>query len=107
MVLKHDIFNELFESSLKKYQEGLQTNMRGSDFVFKSVDSLQYHIHKISLTGGESCIDSSSWTKHKRATINPKNKDNKYFKYAVTIALNHENINNNPEGICNLKPFFD
>ena len=29
-----DIINELFKSSLKKYQEGLKTKMRGSDFVF-------------------------------------------------------------------------
>ena len=30
--------------------------------------------------------------KNKKATINPKNKDNKCFKYAITIALNHEKI---------------
>ena len=81
--------------------------MRGSDFVFKSADSLQYYIHKISLNRGGSYIDSSDWIKHERATINPKNEDNRYFKYAVTLRLNHENINNNPERICNLKPFFD
>ena len=41
-----DIINELFSSSLKEYEEGLETKMRGSDFVFESVDSLQYHIHE-------------------------------------------------------------
>ena len=41
-----DIINELFSSSLKKYEEGLERKMRESDFVFESVDSLQYHIHK-------------------------------------------------------------
>ena len=45
-----DIINELFESFLKKYQEGLETKMReGSNFVFESVDLLYYSLHKISL----------------------------------------------------------
>ena len=29
-----DIINELFKSFLKKYQEGLETKMEGSDFIF-------------------------------------------------------------------------
>ena len=102
-----DIINELFEFSLNKYEEGLEIKMRGRDFVFESADSLQYHIHKISLNRGGSYVDSPDWIKHKRATINPKNKDNGCFKYAVTIALKHENINNQPERISNLKPLFD
>ena len=31
-----DIFNELFKSFLKRYQEGLETKMKGSNFVFES-----------------------------------------------------------------------
>ena len=42
-----NIINELFESFLEKYQEGLETKMRGSDFVFESVDLLYYSsLHK-------------------------------------------------------------
>ena len=52
------ITNELFESSLKKYQERLETKMRGSDFVFESVDLLYHILHKISLHRGGSYIDS-------------------------------------------------
>ena len=44
---------------------------------------------------------------NKRATINPKNKDNKCFQYSITVALNHENIENHPERIPNIKPFID
>ena len=44
---------------------------------------------------GGSYIDSPSWIKHKKATINPKNKDNECFKYAITVALNHEKIKKN------------
>ena len=33
-----DIINELFESIFKKYQEGLETKMKRSEFVFDSID---------------------------------------------------------------------
>ena len=39
--------------------------------------------------------------------INPKNNDNKCFQYSITVALNHQNIGNNPERISNIKPFTD
>ena len=44
---------------------------------------------------------------NKIATINPKNKDNKCFQYSITVALNHQNIENHPERISNIKPFID
>ena len=66
--------------------------MRGSEFIFNSIDLLYYRLHKIHSKSGGSYIDSPDWIKNKRATINPKNKDNKCFKYAITIALNHEEI---------------
>ena len=73
------IINELFESFLKRYQEGLETKMKGSEFIFESVDLLYYSLHKISLNRGGSYMDSSSWIKNKRATINPKSADGKCF----------------------------
>ena len=33
-----DIINELFRSLIKRYQENLETKMRGSEFIFYSVD---------------------------------------------------------------------
>ena len=81
--------------------------MNRSDFVFESVDLLYYSLHKISLNRGGSYIDSPDWIKNKKATINPKNKDNECFKYAITAALNHNEINSHPEKISNLKPFID
>ena len=58
---------------------------KGSNFVFEIVDLLYYSLHKISLNGGGSYIDSASWLKNKRATINPRNKNNECFKYARTV----------------------
>ena len=52
------VLEELFESLLQKYQSGLQEIMKGSEFIFDSVDLLYYKLHKISLNRGESYIDS-------------------------------------------------
>ena len=49
--------------------------MKGSEFIFDSVDFWYYKFHKISLNGGGSYIDSPKWLKNKKATINPKNND--------------------------------
>ena len=46
---KNDIINELFKSFLRRYHEGLETKMKGSEFVFDSVDLLYYNLHKINL----------------------------------------------------------
>ena len=35
-----DAINELFKSFLKRYQEGLETKMKGSSFIFERVDLL-------------------------------------------------------------------
>ena len=83
----NEIIEDLFESFLQKYQEGLEESMRGSEFVYDSVDALYYNLNKVSLSRGGSYIDSPKWLKNKKATINPKNKDDKCFQYALTVAI--------------------
>ena len=73
--------------------------MRGSEFVFDSIDLLYYHLQKIGLKRGRSYKDSPEWLKNEKATINPKNNDNNCFQYALTVALNHRNIGKNPQRI--------
>ena len=101
-----DIINELFESLLRRYQE-LETKMEESSFAFENVDLLYYSLHKISLNRGGSYIDSPDWINHKKATINPQNKDNECSKYATTAALNHEKIEKDPQRISKIKPSID
>ena len=101
------IIEELFESFLQKYQEGLDESMRGSEFVYGSFDALYCNLNKVSLSRGGLYIDSPKWLKNKKATINPKNNDDKCFQYALTIALNYEQIKKNPQRISNIKPFID
>ena len=74
-----EIIDQLCESLLRKYQEGLEESMgRGSNLIFDSVNLLYYHLQKISLKRGESYIGSPEWLKNKKATINPKNNDDNY-----------------------------
>ena len=103
-----DAINELFNTFSRRYQEELETKMRGSSFIFERIDLLEYHLHKISLNRGSSYIESPEWIENKRVTINPKNtKDNNCFQYAITAALNYQNIDHHPERISKLKPFIN
>ena len=101
------VIKELFKSLLQRYQENLQEKMRGSDFEFDGVNLLYYHFNKISLNRGGSYIESPKWIKNKLPTINPKNNDDKCFQYAVTVALNHDKINNDLQRVSKIKPFID
>ena len=98
------IIEDLLDSFLHR-----RINERKWIFFFDSIDSLYYKLHKISLNRSGSYIDSPKWLKsnNKKATINPKNNDNKCFQYAIAVALNHEQIKNHPERISNIKPFID
>ena len=61
------INEELFESLLQKYQQGLEESVKGSEFVFDSFDLLHYHFQKASLSRkGGSNIDSPKWLKNKK-----------------------------------------
>ena len=48
----NEIIIGLFESFLQKYQEGLEESMRGSEFVYDSVDVSHYNLSKVSLSRG-------------------------------------------------------
>ena len=92
---------------MQRYQEGLQEKMRGSEFEFDGVNLLYYDFSKISLNRGGSYIEPAKWIKDKKSTINPKNNDYKCFQYVVTVALNHDKINKNPQRVSKIKPFID
>ena len=102
-----DIIEQLFESLLKKYEENLQNKMRGSEFEFDDVNFLYYDFNKTSINRGESYIDSPKWLKDKTSTINPKNNDDKYFQYAITLALNLDKIKKDPQRVSKIKPFIE
>ena len=102
-----EIIEELCESLLQKYQEGLKESLKESKFYFDCVNSLYYHLQRISLIRVGSYIDPPELLKNQNATINPENKDDNYFQYALTATLNYKNIKSHPERVSNLKPFVD
>ena len=67
---------------------------------------MYYSLHKVSLNRVGSHIDSLDWIKHKKATINPKSKDNECFKDAITAALNHKRVKKDPQRIYDLTLFL-
>ena len=97
---------ERFESLLQRYQKGLEEKMSGSEFAFGNVYLLYHKLHKISLNRGGSYIDSPKWLENKKATTNPKNNDDKCFQYALTVALNHEQIKEDPQRITKFELFI-
>ena len=62
---------------------GLETLLRGSDFIFDCVHLLYYKYR------------------------NPINKENKKcFQYVVTVMLNHKKMKKHPQRITKIKPFI-
>ena len=94
-----DIIKGLINSFLNNYQKEEIILKNGSNFVFESVDLLSYHIHKASLRRGNSYIKSHEWIVNKKATINPKNKNNECFEYSIIVVLHHQEFISHPERI--------
>ena len=44
--------DELFESLLSRHQDNLETLMRGINFIFDSVQLMNFKCHKLNLTRG-------------------------------------------------------
>ena len=45
--------------------------------------------------------------KVKKATINPNNNDDRCFQYALTVALNYQNVKKDSQRISKIKPFIN
>ena len=103
----NEVVDELFESLRSRYQGNLETSKRGSDFIFDSVQLMYFKCHQVNFRRVGSYINFPDWIKKKKVTINPNNEDDKYFQYAVTVALNYGEIESHPEVISNIKPFIN
>ena len=87
-----DIIRELFRSFLHNYQEELKI-IKGSDFVFKSVELMDYKLHRVRLRRGGSYVKSPEWLANKKATINPKSKNyDECLRWSTISALNYNEI---------------
>ena len=103
----NDAINEFYNSFLKRYQEELETKMKGSGLYLIKLIYWNIIFDKITLNRGSSHIDSHEWLKNEKATINPKNTiDEECFEYAIINALHHQEIGRNSQRMSKLKPFI-
>ena len=58
-----EIIEEIYQPLLSRYQTGLKTSIKASDFIFDCVYFFCYKCHKINPNGGGSNIDSPDWRK--------------------------------------------
>ena len=92
------LLNNLFDLLLSRWQIGLKTKIRGSNFMFDCVNNFKH---------GGLYIDSLDWVKKKKATINPKNDDDRCFQYAAAIAQNFDKIKKDTLTVSNMKSFIN
>ena len=59
----NEVINELFASLLSRYKENLEKSMRGSNFIFDSVQRLYCKCHEVNFKRDDSYIDSPDWIK--------------------------------------------
>ena len=62
-----EVIEELFQSLLSRYQIGLETSRKGSQFVFDCVHLLYFKYHKINPNQGGSYIDTPNWIKKQKS----------------------------------------
>ena len=61
----NEVVNKLFKSLRSKFQENLETSMKGSDFIFDSVQLMYYKCREVNFKCGGWYIDSPDWIKRK------------------------------------------
>ena len=92
---------------LQNIKKILETSMKGSNFIFDSVQLIYYKSHKVNFKRGGSYIFSPEWIKKKKATINLRNEDDKFYKHAATTALNFKEIESHPERVLHIVQFIN
>ena len=81
--------------------------LRDSKFVFYSILHTDISMHRLNLTRGSSYKQLPDWLAKKKAIINPKNLDEKCFKWSVIAALKWEEIDRDHQGISKLRRYED
>ena len=79
--------------------------LRDSKFVFDKILQTDIGCHRLMLTRGSSFIKLPDWLAKKKAILNPKNLDEKCFKWAVIAGLKWEEIDCHPERVSKLRKY--
>ena len=84
-----NVIDILFNTLLQNFQHIQETwNERGSEFIPDSAELLEYELHKIDIIRAESYIITPDWIASQKATINPKNENDKCFQWSIIAELN-------------------
>ena len=98
--------NDLIERMLAYIKAQTETpKFPESSFTLDKIMHLYINFHRLVLTRGSSYNALPEWLKSKKAVINPQNKDEECFKWAVIEALHHKDIKHHPERISLLRPY--
>ena len=98
--------DEIVGEMIKHMKEQIENPaLLNSRFVFNEVLFTNVDFHQLNLARGSSYLPLPNWMARKKTIINPQNKYQECFKWAVIAASRWEEINNNPERISKLKSF--
>ena len=77
----NDVVGEMFEWLFSRYQDALEASMRGSNFIFDSVQLLCYKCHRINFKRGGSYIKSPDRIKNKKS--NNKSEKQRWSMFSI------------------------
>ena len=98
--------NDLIERMLAYIKAQTETpKFPESSFTLDKIMHLHINFHRLVFTRGSSYNALPEWLKSKKVVINPQNKDEECFKWAVIEALHHKDIKHHPERISLLRPY--
>ena len=79
--------------------------LKDSKFIFDKILYTDISNHRLVLTRGSSYIKWPDWLAKKKAILNPKNLDEKCFKWAVIAGLKWDEIDCHPERVNKLRQY--
>ena len=79
--------------------------LKDSKFIFDKILYTDISNHRLVLTRGSSYIKLPDWLSEKKAILNPKNPDEKCFKWAVIAGLKWGEMDCHPERVNKLRQY--
>ena len=111
----HNLMTEFFEGGgvndlIQRMLAHIKTQVENprmpeSGFSLDKIMHLYIDFHRLALTRGSSYIELLKWLKSDKVVIDPQNKDEECFKWAIIAALHQEEINKDHQRISKLKPY--
>ena len=111
----HNLMTEFFEGGcvndlIQRMLAHIKTQVENprmpeSGFSLDKIMHLYIDFHRLALTRGSSYIELLKWLKSDKVVIDPQNKDEECFKWAIIAALHQEEIKKDHQRISKLKPY--